>query len=113
MTRQASGLKAWVIQRITALYIGAFALYLLMQLLFSSDVTYQQWQAQLASPAMAITLWLFIIAILIHAWVGMRDIAIDYIKPIAIRVSVLTAFAFFLIACGLWASRVLILTSIV
>ena len=108
MSRKASGFKAWVWQRITAVYIGLFGLYLLISLLFSAPENYAAWQAWFTGPIMQITMLLFVLAILLHAWVGIRDIFIDYVKPIAVRAGLLILLALSLILYGLWAAQLLL-----
>ncbi|MEW6332310.1 MAG: succinate dehydrogenase, hydrophobic membrane anchor protein, partial [Pseudomonadota bacterium] len=51
---------------------------------------------------------LFILSLLIHAWIGMRSIYLDYLHPLWLRsgVSLLTALG--LLALGLWAARILL-----
>ncbi len=113
MSRKASGLKAWVLQRATAIYIGLFACYLLLALLFAAPENYAQWRDWFADPVMGIATLVFIVSILLHAWVGVRDVLIDYIKPTALRVGLLSLVALGLVACGLWASQSLILVRLV
>lgn len=108
MSRKASGFKAWAWQRITAIYIGLFGLYLLGSLLFAAPEGYVAWQAWFSGPVMQITMLLFVLAILLHAWVGIRDICIDYIKPIAVRAGLLILLALSLILYGLWAAQLLL-----
>ena len=113
MTRKASGLKAWALQRVTAIYIGLFAFYLLLALMFDKPATYQAWVSWFADPIMGIATLVFIVSILLHAWVGIRDVIIDYVKPIAVRATLLALIALSLLACGLWASQSLILVRLI
>jgi succinate dehydrogenase / fumarate reductase, membrane anchor subunit len=113
MSRKASGLKAWVLQRATAIYIGLFALYLLLNLLFAAPADYVAWRGWFASPMMGIATLVFVLAVLLHAWVGIRDVVIDYVWNTAARVTVLSLVALVLVACGLWASQSLILVRLV
>jgi len=113
MTRKASGLKAWALQRVTAIYIGVFALYLLFALMFDNPSSYPAWIQWFAHPIMGIATLVFIVSILLHAWVGVRDVIIDYIKPIAIRAPLLALIALSLLACALWASQSLILVRLI
>ncbi|MEM6406385.1 MAG: succinate dehydrogenase, hydrophobic membrane anchor protein [Pseudomonadota bacterium] len=108
MSWKASGFKAWAWQRATAVYIGLFGLYLIISLLFAAPENYTAWQAWFAGPVMQITSLLFVLAILLHAWVGIRDICIDYVKPIAVRAGLLMLLALSLILYGLWAAQLLL-----
>jgi len=49
--------------------------------------------------------------LLIHGWVGLRDVTLDYIHHLGLRLMVLTLTAVLLIGCGFWAVRILIVTS--
>ena len=113
MSRKASGLKAWALQRVTAIYIGLFGLYLLLTLLTAAPVDYAAWRDWFANPVMGIATLVFVVAILLHAWVGIRDVVIDYVWNTAARVTVLAVVALVLVACGLWASQSLILVRLV
>ncbi|RMG38018.1 MAG: succinate dehydrogenase, hydrophobic membrane anchor protein [Gammaproteobacteria bacterium] len=109
MSRTASGLKAWVLQRATAVYIGLFSLYFLLQMLLAPPDDWVQWRALFAATPMAVAMLVFMLAILLHAWVGVRDVLIDYVKPFWLRLSLLTLIALILVACGLWTLQLLIL----
>jgi succinate dehydrogenase / fumarate reductase membrane anchor subunit len=113
VSRKASGLKAWAIQRLTAIFIGLFSLYLVGVLLFSSPVDYTAWKAWLSSPLVSVSMLLFVVSVLMHAWIGVRDILIDYVHPIAIRATLLGLVALSLVAMGLWAAQALILVRLV
>ena len=109
MSRKASGLKAWAIQRLTAIYIALFALYLVGALLFSAPADYAAWKAWIGAPVVSVALLLFVFSVLMHAWIGVRDVLIDYVQPIAIRAALLGVIALALVAMGLWAAQALIL----
>jgi succinate dehydrogenase / fumarate reductase membrane anchor subunit len=112
MSRGAQGLRAWLLQRVTAVYLGLFTLYLLFHFLTSPPAGYPQWSAWTAHPLVTIGLALYVLAVLLHAWVGMRDVLIDYVHPVGVRLSLLGLIAFGLLGCGLWALRALLLNSV-
>ncbi|MGB5252279.1 MAG: succinate dehydrogenase, hydrophobic membrane anchor protein [Sedimenticolaceae bacterium] len=109
MSRKASGLKAWAIQRLTAIYIGVFSLYLVLVLLFAAPDDYSAWRAWLSGPVVSVALLLYVVSVMMHAWIGVRDVLIDYIHPIAIRATLLGVVALSLVAMGLWAAQALLL----
>ncbi len=113
MSRKASGLKAWAIQRLTAIYIALFLLYLLGVLLFAAPSDHLAWKAWLGGPVVSVALLLFVVSVLMHAWIGVRDVLIDYVHPIAIRATLLGVIALALVAMGLWAAQALILARLV
>ncbi|MEJ1296400.1 MAG: succinate dehydrogenase, hydrophobic membrane anchor protein [Candidatus Sedimenticola sp. (ex Thyasira tokunagai)] len=109
MSRQASGLRAWVLQRVTAVYLGIYIIYLFTYLAFSGPDSYETWRAYLAHPVAAAAMQLFFVALLIHSWVGIRDVLIDYVPLFIARVVLLTLFGTGLVACGLFIARTLFL----
>lgn len=113
MSRKASGLKAWAIQRLTAVYVGAFTLYLVMVLLFAAPADYTAWRDWMGGSVMSIAMLLFVVSVLMHAWIGVRDVLIDYVHPIAFRATLLGVIALSLVAMGLWSAQALILARVV
>ncbi|MEE9342672.1 MAG: succinate dehydrogenase, hydrophobic membrane anchor protein [Gammaproteobacteria bacterium] len=108
MSKQLGGLNAWLIQRASAVYIAVFILcWGFATLLWDYAGSYRQWHALWSSPFVNLATLLFFVALLLHAWVGIRDVILDYIKPFAIRLSALMLLATALIICGLWVLRVL------
>ncbi len=109
MSRTATGLRAWVVQRASAVYLGLFLGYLLVHWIVAPPADYAAWQAWVGHPVMGTALLGFVVALLLHAWVGMRDILIDYVQPTALRIALLAAVGLGLLACALWAAVVLLL----
>ena len=109
MSRLASGLKAWAIQRVSAIYLGLLFPYLLLHFLISAPANAQAWRDWVAQPLVSLALALGLIALILHAWVGLRDIFFDYIHPLGLRVALLSLTATGLLACGLWGLRILLL----
>ena len=112
MSRQASGLKAWVIQRVTAIYLALFAVYAVAVFMFAPPSDHDAWRTMIASPPMTVAVLLFFLALLLHAWIGMRDVAIDYLRVLSVRVVFLSVFALALVAAGIWAAMVLVKTAL-
>ncbi len=109
MSRQATGLRAWVLQRISAIYLGIYFIYIIGHFVFDPPDSYQAWSGWLADPFVAVAMLLFFAAVLIHAWVGVRDVLIDYVHPIMARVTLLTLTGLSLIGSGLWVMRTIYL----
>jgi len=105
--RAASGLGAWTVQRLSAVYMVIFFCFALISFLMRQSSTYEAWMAWVAHPFNNIATGLFVLSLLGHAWVGSRDIILDYVKPFYFRMIKLGAIAFLLIAMGLWALNVL------
>jgi len=107
MSLPLSGLRAWIVQRITAVYVGAFLVYMALHFSLAPPASFEQWRAWVAAPAASIAVGLFFVALLMHAWVGVRDVVLDYVHPAGVRLAVLTVVGVTLVAEGLWALKML------
>jgi succinate dehydrogenase / fumarate reductase membrane anchor subunit len=56
---------------------------------------------------MKLLTFLAILSLLFHAWVGVRDIWMDYIKPVGIRLTLQVLTALWLIACVGYSAQIL------
>ena len=107
VSRPTHGLRDWLLQRLTAVYLACFLIYLIVHFLSRPPVNYQQWQNWITHPAMTIASVLFILAVLVHGWVGMRDVVLDYVQSLRLRLMVLSLIALLFIGCGLRALQIL------
>jgi succinate dehydrogenase / fumarate reductase membrane anchor subunit len=96
------GLKDWLVQRVTALVMVLYTLLWLAIAWYKGGVDYALWQALFANGAFRVATMLFWLALLWHAWVGMRDIWMDYLKPTALRLTVETLTVLTLLAYAVW-----------
>lgn len=101
------GLRDWLMQRITAIVMAVYTVIFLVEFYMVSPVTYESWRGIFAQGWMRFATFLFLVSIFLHAWVGMRDILMDYIKPAGIRFTLLMVVMLALVGyCG-WAVQVL------
>jgi len=102
------GLRDWLAQRITAALMALFTVLLLAQVILSKGpIGYDKWAGIFSSQWMKVLTFTVIIALLYHVWVGMRDIWMDYIKPVSVKL-VLNVFTIvWLVACAGWGIQVL------
>lgn len=104
------GLRPWVIQRVSAVYITLFIIYLVYYGLSAESSGFEPWRAWLFDPVNSVGMGLFIIAVLFHAWIGIRDVILDYVHEIMMRIFVLALVMGVLAGSGLWAFRILLLS---
>lgn len=109
MSRQAHGLRAWVVQRVSAIYLALFVLYVVFHFLTNAPGSFDAWKGWMADPLVGVFWALAILSLLLHAWVGIRDVFIDYLHPFGLRITLLGVVAFALLAYAVWAARVLFL----
>ena len=103
-----TGLHAWVLQRFSAVYLAIFSVYVFINIFTRHSSDYKAWLTWVSHPVNQVAIGLFVLCLLIHAWVGARDIILDYVKPFGFRMLKLGGLAFFLIALGLWAFKILL-----
>lgn len=102
------GLRDWLAQGITATLMALFTLLVLAQLVLShGPIGYDQWAGIFATQWMKALTFALIIALLLHVWIGIRNIFMDYIKPVGLRLCLQVAAIVWLTACAGWAIQVL------
>lgn len=101
------GLRDWLAQRITAVILAVYTLILLASVLFGPPLGYGAWAGLFASAWMKVATLVALLALFYHAWIGVRDIYMDYIRPTGWRLTlqVLTIVALIGYAC--WAVIIL------
>lgn len=107
--QDASGLRAWMLQRVSAVVLALGFAGALIVWVMQRPVSYEAWRAWIAHPVVNIACVLFFIALVIHAWVGVRDVVIDYVRSTSARLVVLVSVAASLLAMLVWAIRILLL----
>ena len=103
-----TGLKAWWVQRVSALYMLLFVVFLLYSFALQPLRTFSQWHAWLARPSTSVAFLVFFAALLGHMWVGLRDVLLDYAKPASLRRSLLVAVTLGLLGPGAWVLSILL-----
>jgi succinate dehydrogenase / fumarate reductase membrane anchor subunit len=102
------GLRDWLAQRVTAVLMALFTLLVLAQVIFSKGpLGYDKWAGIFSAQWMKVVTFTVIIALLYHAWVGVRDIWMDYVKAVSVRLSLQVFSIVWLVGCAGWAIQVL------
>ncbi len=102
------GLRDWLAQRATAVIMALFTLLLLAQVIFSKGpLSYEKWAGIFAAQWMKALTFTVILAMLLHVWVGMREIWMDYVKPVSVRLTLEIFSLVWLVTCAGWAIQVL------
>ncbi len=106
--RRLAGFRAWLWQRVTAIYLGGFAAYLVIRWAAAPFDDAASLRAWLGGTPVWIGFVVFTVAVLLHAWIGIRDVILDYVKPPVLRLLMLVLTALFLMIHGAWAARLLV-----
>ncbi len=105
--RGAGGLRPWLVQRLSAVYLAGFLLFVLASLASASSISFDAWRGWIGRPLVNAAVALFALALLAHAWVGTRDVIMDYVKPVALRFSLLVLSGLVFLLSLFWSLRVL------
>ncbi len=101
------GLRDWLAQRITAIILALYSVVLLVAVLMLPDRSYGAWASLFAGGFMKVLTLLAILALIYHAWIGVRDIFMDYIKPVWLRLTLEVATIVVLIGYAMWTVMIL------
>lgn len=81
------GLKDWLAQRISAAIMAVYTVIVAVVLVTGVPITYAVWRDLFSQGWMRVATLLFMVSLAWHAWVGMRDIWMDYVKPAGLRLA--------------------------
>jgi succinate dehydrogenase / fumarate reductase membrane anchor subunit len=101
------GLADWLAQRLTAAVMIAYTLFAFGILLWHGGLDHAAWKALFANQFFRVATFLFMLALIYHAWVGMRNITMDYVKPLAVRLPLQGAIIAALVAYAGWTIGIL------
>jgi succinate dehydrogenase / fumarate reductase membrane anchor subunit len=97
----------WLVQRVTAVVMIVYTLLVIMVLVRIPQLDYWHWKAVWQVPMLRYCTALFLLSLFLHAWIGVRDIFMDYIKDAGLR---LTLYVFVVIALAwyaIWSVQIL------
>ncbi len=101
------GLRDWLIQRITAVVMAVYIVSLAAYLLWQPNLDYDIWIALFSSLPVRTFSLLFLMSLFYHAWVGIRDIVMDYVKSAAMRLVIHVLVILALLLYTIWSVQIL------
>ncbi|HNH90004.1 MAG TPA: succinate dehydrogenase, hydrophobic membrane anchor protein [Thiobacillaceae bacterium] len=101
------GLDMWLLQRASAIYMAAFLVVFLILFLAAGAMDFQAWRGLFVPTAMKLGSLLFVAALLVHAWIGLREIFIDYVHFLVLRLGLYLAFGALYLGCLVWTVDIL------
>ncbi len=108
MSFNSGGVRTWVVQRISAVYIALYIIVIAIFFSFSPIDDFLTWQAWLANPVINAATIVFWISMMAHVWIGGRDVIMDYLSHDTLRFSVLCLLGFFILFMLAWALKILL-----
>ena len=101
------GMGDWLAQRITAVVMAAYTVIAIGVLLKHQPLSHAVLRELFSQGWMRIATLLFAVSLAWHAWVGVRDILMDYIKPDGLRLTLQVFFILLLAGYLSWAAQIL------
>ena len=101
------GLRDWLLQRLTAVVMAAYTVVLFGCLLIRPPASQADLRAMFMGGFFRVATMLFIAALLYHAWVGLRDILMDYVKAVGLRLALQLGVGLVLLGYLFWGVSIL------
>ena len=101
------GLRDWLGQRITGALLALYAVMLVLLSWSKTELSYGTWASMFAEPWLKVATLMAILALIYHAWVGIRDIYMDYIQPTGVRLTLQVLTILALLGYAFWALVIL------
>ena len=102
------GVRDFMAQRVTAALMVIFTFIVLFKILLTSGpMGYEAWAGIFAAQWMKVLTFVLVVALAWHVWVGVRDVFMDYIKPVGLRLVLQVFTIVWLAGCAGWAIQVL------
>jgi succinate dehydrogenase / fumarate reductase membrane anchor subunit len=100
------GTGSWLLQRASAIVLALLLPGLLGYFLFALPVDFSSWRALFAPLWLRVSMLLAGLALALHSWIGMRDIFMDYVRPLGLRLALDLAVIVTLAATLVWLAAV-------
>ena len=101
------GLRDWLVQRVTAVLMAAYILVLVGIIWSMAPQDHTDWVAVFSHQWMRIATLLFFASLFWHAWVGVRNVLMDYVKPTAMRLTLQILVIVSLFSYLIWTAEIL------
>lgn len=100
-----SGLQDWLIQRVTAVILAAYTVFIFSCIILIGSDNYERWHALFSHPLTKIATLMALISLIAHAWIGIWTITTDYLKLLAIRLFFQILVLLTLLGYFIWGIR--------
>ena len=100
------GMRDWLLQRVTAVLMAVYTIVLLGAFLTGQNFSYEGWAGLFAQQWFKLFSAVTFAGLAFHAWVGTRDVWMDYVKPVGLRLFLQIATIAWLIGCAAWAFQI-------
>ena len=92
-----NGVYDWLIQRVSALVLLAWIVFIVLYIAGADQLDYAQWSGLFSHLPMRVFTLAALVALCLHAWIGMWTISTDYLTPAMLAATVVRLL--FQLAC--------------
>ncbi len=107
MSLGGTGLRDWIIQRVTAVFLTGYIFFLVYYWLTQPNLAAIGWQVLFSGLIMKVATLLALVALLLHAWIGVWTIITDYVSAYCLRIILLSVVSFGLLGYLGWGLSIL------
>jgi succinate dehydrogenase / fumarate reductase membrane anchor subunit len=101
------GVRGFIVQRVSAVVMAVYTVCALVVLAMQPAFDHASWKALWATPGVRYASFAFIVAVLLHAWVGLRNVFMDYVHPTVLRLALYIVVIVALVMYGAWSIQIL------
>lgn len=93
------GFRDWLAQRVTAVVMAVYTVVFLFAFAAARPADYAAWKAFFAQGWLRLATLLLFLSVFYHAWIGVRDVLMDYLKPVWLRLTLEVVFILVIVGC--------------
>lgn len=102
----------FIVQRVTAIIMAVYTLVLFFGVLFTSELTFQSWRhlftfTCFSLPMGQLLATLAFMSLAWHAWIGVRDIWMDYVRAVGLRLFLQVLTVLWLLGSVIYFAKIL------
>lgn len=103
-----SGLRDWLIQRISAIVIGLYFIFIAAYLSNNQPLYFAQWRHLFNNGLVKVATLIAILAIIWHGWIGLWIVLTDYVKKASVRLVLQSLVIILLLGYLFWVVEIII-----
>lgn len=101
------GLRDWLIQRVSAVVLGVYTLFMIWFLCTHAPMDYATWSALFGQMWVRIFSFLALLSLVLHAWIGVWTVTTDYLNSVCVRLTLQVLICLMLLASLVWGIVIL------
>ena len=101
------GLHEWLVQRVSALLIGIYTIFIFVYLLRNQPTYFAQWHQLFHHVVMKIATFIVLLSVMWHAWIGLWTVFTDYVKNYVLRLTLEVIVLLLIVSYLSWGFEIL------